>query len=97
MTEYRDACYGNCLDTRRSFLGYVIQLRNATIFWRCRKKQSVATSTCEAEYMPLSMTTKHHLCLNCGLQELMKMNLLTILFCDSNATIDVANNPMFKD
>jgi len=61
MTAYTDASYGNCLDTRRSFSGYIFQLGNATISWRCRKQRSVATSTCEAEYMALAMTTKHHL------------------------------------
>ena len=28
-----DASYGNCLDTRRSFSGYVFQLGSASIFW----------------------------------------------------------------
>jgi len=35
MTVYTDASYCNCLDTRRSFSGYIFQLGNATISWRC--------------------------------------------------------------
>jgi len=50
MTAYMDASYGNCLDTRRSFSGYIFQLGNATISWRCRKQRSIATSSCEACY-----------------------------------------------
>jgi hypothetical protein len=61
MTAYSDASYGNCLDTRRSFSGYIFQLDNATISWRCWKQRSIATSACEVEYMALAMTTKHHL------------------------------------
>jgi len=97
MTAYMDACYGNCLDTRRSFSGYILQLGNATISRRCRKQRSVATSTCEAEYMALAMMTKHHLWLKRGTQELLKKDIPTALFCDSNAAIDVAYNPKLND
>jgi len=97
MTAFTDASYGNCLDSRRSFSEYIFQLGNATISWRCRKQQSVATSTCEAEYMALAMMTKHHLWLKRGLQELLKKDIQTALFCDSNAAIDVAYNPKLND
>jgi len=97
MTAYTDASYGNCLDTRRSFSGYIFQLGNATISWRCRKQRSVAPSTCEAEYMALAMTIKHHLWLKCGTQELLKEDIPTALFCDSNAAIDVPYNPKLND
>jgi hypothetical protein len=39
MTAYTDASYSNCLDTRRRFWGYIFQLGNATIPWRCRKQR----------------------------------------------------------
>jgi len=97
MTAYPDVSYGNCLDTRRSFSGYIFQFENATIGWRCWKHRSVATSTCEAEYMALAMTTKHHLWLKRGLQELLRQDIPTALFCDSNAAIDVAYNPKLND
>jgi hypothetical protein len=72
IVAYTDASYGNCLDTRRSFSGYIFQLGDGPISWRCQKQRSVATSTCEAEYMALAMTTKHHLWLKPRLQELLK-------------------------
>jgi hypothetical protein len=79
MTVYTDESYSNCLDTRRSFLGYIFQLGNATISWRCRKQQSMATSTCAAEIVALSITTKHHLWLKGGLQELLEIDTPTAL------------------
>jgi hypothetical protein len=97
MTAYTDASYGNCLDTRRSFSGYIFQLGHATISWRSRKQRSVATSTYEAEYMALATTTKHHLWLKRGIQELLKQDIPPALFCDSNAAIDVAYNPKLND
>jgi len=97
MTAYTDASQGNCLDTRWSYSGYIFQLRQATISWRCRKQQSVATSTCEAEYIALAMTRNYHFWLNRGSQELLKIDILTALFCDINATIDVAYNAKLND
>jgi len=43
------------------------------------------------------MTKKHHLWLKCGLQQLLKIDIPTALFCNSNATIDVAYNPKLTD
>jgi len=86
ITAYTDASYNNCVDTRQSFSGYIFQLGNSTISWRCRKQLSVATSTCEAEYMALAMTTKHHLWLKRGTQQLLKEDIPTALFGDSNAS-----------
>jgi len=97
MTACRDASYGNCLDTRRSFSGYIFHLGNATISWRFRKQRYIATSTGEAEYMALAMTTKHHLWFKHGTEELLKKDISTALFCDSNAAIDVAYNPKLND
>jgi len=43
--------------------------------------------------MALAMTTKHHLWLKRGTQELLKKDIPTALFCHSNAAIDVAYDP----
>jgi len=43
--------------------------------------------------MALVMMTKHHLWLKRGSQKLLKIYILTALFCHSNAAIDVAYNP----
>jgi hypothetical protein len=42
--------------------------------------------------MALAMITKHHLWLKHGLQELLKENIPTALYCDSHTGIDVAYN-----
>jgi len=47
--------------------------------------------------MALAMTTKHRLWLKHGTQELLKEGIPMALFCDSNATIDVAYNPQLND
>jgi len=47
--------------------------------------------------MALAMTRKHHLWLKHGLHELLKQDIPTAVFCDSNAAIDVAYNPKLND
>lgn len=97
LSAFVDASYGNCHDTRRSFSGYLFRFGNCSISWRSRKQRSVATSTCEAEYMALALTTKHFLWLTRGLKEILKDDIPNAIFCDSNAAIDVSNNPKLND
>jgi hypothetical protein len=47
--------------------------------------------------MALAMTTKHHLWIKRGLQELLKKDIPTALICNGNAAIDVAYNPKLND
>jgi len=47
--------------------------------------------------MALAMTTKHHLWLKRGSQEILKIDIPTAMFCDSNAAIDIAYNPKLND
>jgi len=47
--------------------------------------------------MALAMTTRHHLWLTRGSQEILKVDIPTALFCDSNATIDRAYNPKLNE
>jgi hypothetical protein len=97
LTAYSDALYGNDIDSRRSFTGYIFQLGDSTISWRSRKQRSVATSTCEAEYMVLALTSKHHLWLQRGLKELLKQDTPNAIMSDSNYAIDIMNNPKIND
>ena len=97
LSCYSDASYGNCLDTRRSFSGYIFKLGSATISWRCRKQQSVAHSTFEAECMALALSTKQHIWTRSALQQLLGTVVAAVLFADSRSAIDLANNPKLND
>ena len=61
LNGFCDASYGNCLDTRRSFSGYIFQLGSSTISWRSRKQRTVAHSTCEADYMAIALASKQYI------------------------------------
>lgn len=97
LNGFCDASYGNCLDTRRSFSGYLFQLGNSTISWRSRKQRSVAHSSCEAEYMALSLAVKQYIWLRSGLRQLSSASVPMSLSTDSNAAVDLASNPKLND
>lgn len=97
LEGYSDADFGNCLDTRRSISGNIFRLGNATISWRSKKQKNTATSTCEAEYLALSLATKQFLWLNNALKELNVLPAISAIHCDNKAAIDIATNHRSSD
>lgn len=97
LNGYCDASHGNDLETRRSFSGYLFQLGGSTISWRTKKQRSVATSTCEAEYMALANATKQYIWLRRGLHQLIGTTIPMALSTDNVSAIDLANNPKLND
>lgn len=53
-----DADWGNVLDDRRSFSGYVFILASSPISWEARKQRTTALSTTESEYMAICEATR---------------------------------------
>lgn len=97
LSGYSDASYGNLLDNRRSFSGYIFTLGSSVFSWRARKQNATAHSTAESEYMALAMAAKQHIWLQRGLQEFLKTTIPTALFCDNMAAIDISHNPKLND
>ena len=97
IEAFSDASLGNCLDTRRSFWGYITQLGTATITWRSRRQRSVATSSVEAEYMALSMTAKHMIWLQQGLKEILRVDIPSVIYTDNTGAQEIAENHKIND
>lgn len=97
LEGYSDSDYGNCLDTRQSISGNLFRLNNSTICWRSKKQKSIATSTCEAEYMALALATKQWIWLTNALVELNIPIYNNAMFCDNKAAIDIAHNHKIGD
>ena len=53
LTVYADADWGTDPNERYSRTGIVCQLGANTVWWKSRKQNSIAVSSCEAEYMAL--------------------------------------------
>ena len=88
-----DASYASCSESRRSFAGYLFKLGEAAISWKSRKQRTVALSTCEAEYMALSLASRQFTWLVRGLHQLIDKNIPALMLSDNRAAIDLAYNP----
>ena len=92
LQAYCDADWGGCTT------GYIIFLRSSPISW-CSKKQTVVScSFTEAEYRAMATTTKEIIWLTRLLQDFGVTNTAPMsLFCDNQAAIHIATNPVFHD
>jgi transposase InsO family protein len=96
LTGYTDADWANDPDRRRSISGYLFTLGGGVISWSSRKQQTVATSSCEAEYMAASHCTKEALWLRNLLKQLdMAQTNPTKLYCDNEGAISLTKDASF--
>lgn len=88
---YADASWGNNIDDRKTYSGYVFQLGESSISLCSQKQKSVTLSTVEAEYMALSLSTRHMIWL-CRATVELQQNYGAILHADSKGAIDLSEN-----
>jgi hypothetical protein len=95
LIGYCDADYAGDMETRRSTTGYCFKLLGSAVSWTSIRQSTVATSTCEAEYMALAEAAKETIWLNRMLQELSFINKdkPTQLYCDNQGTLALAGYP----
>ena len=96
ISGFCDSDWGASED-RRSITGYGFQLsRNGPLIsWKCRKQQTVALSTCEAEYIALAAATqeaKFPRQLFADMQG--SETKCVILYVDNQGAIALAKNPV---
>lgn len=58
LRGYSDSDWGAYLDTRRLVTGYAMFIGDSLIFWKAKNKQTVSTSSAEAEYLAMCIATK---------------------------------------
>ena len=80
----------------RSTSGYCFSFGSGVFSWSSRKQEVVAQSTAEAEYIAAVAAVNQALWLRKLLTDLdMKQEVSTKVFVDNQATISIANDPVF--
>ena len=98
LRAYADADWAKCPVTRKSVTGFCVFLGNSLISWKSKKQATLSRSSAEAEYRSLASTTCEVIWLKNLLDSLGIKGLLPVdVFCDSNAAIQIAANPVFHE
>ena len=99
LIEFSDSDWGGSVSDRKSISGYGFQLckTGPLVSWKSKKQQTVALSTCEAEYTALAETIQEgkflkQLCVDLGIIEVSKSILVN---AGNQGTIKLAKNPAF--
>jgi len=98
LISYCDADWARCLTTRRSVTGYCIFLGKSLVSWKSKKQITVARSSAEAKYRSMAAATCELSWLRFLLRDLcVEHPQPTGLFCDNQATLHIAANPMYNE
>ncbi|KAK3716452.1 hypothetical protein RRG08_057375 [Elysia crispata] len=97
LSSFCDSDWGNSED-RKSITGYCFTLsrKGPLISWKSKKQQSVALSSCEAEYMAMSSATQEGKFLLALIND-MNIDLHVhdfTLNCDNQGAIALSKNPV---
>jgi hypothetical protein len=91
-----DSSYGSLLEKGHSISGCYFKLGNSLISWYSKKQNTVALSSCEAEYMALSKSATEGIWLKNLLGDLGYQNQSpVVIYCDNKSTISISKNPVF--
>jgi hypothetical protein len=94
LVGFSDSLYADCPDTARSTMGYCFSVGGAIFSWSSRRQKTVTNSSCEAEYIALSESSREALWLR---QFLCEVHFLkpspTVLLCDNNGAKSLSSDP----
>ena len=89
-----DADWAGDKSTRKSTTGYCFIFGEGAISWASRRQNTIALSSCEAEYIALADAAKEATWLGRLIEELGVQNVYPItLYCDNQGAIALTHNP----
>jgi hypothetical protein len=90
-----DADWGSEIDGRKSTTGYLFTSQGGAISWCSKKQQTVALSSCEAEYMALSNAVQEALWWY-GVKSQLGYDQPLEIKCDNQSALKLAKNKGFN-
>ncbi|GJS41550.1 ribonuclease H-like domain-containing protein [Tanacetum coccineum] len=98
LETFVDADWAKCLITRKSVTGFCLFLNGSLVSWKSKKQNTLSKSTAEAEYRAMASATSETIWVLKILKDLNLGNILPVnVFCDSQAAIKIAANPVFHE
>jgi hypothetical protein len=99
IVGYCDSDWASCVESRRSTTGYYFALNcdGPPVSWKSRKQQTVALSSCEAEYMALSECVQEVCFLQMLLSDLIPVRLPIPIHGDNQGALSLVKNPIVSN
>jgi hypothetical protein len=96
---YTDTDWAGNPHDRKSTTGFCIFVGGNLVAWKSKKQSVVARSSAEAKYRAIATTTSEIVWIKCLLHDLGydQTKKPTNLFCDGQAAIHIASNPIFHE
>ena len=94
INAFVDSDWGGCPDTRRSTMGYIIQVCGGPVAWKSKLMQTMALSSCEAEFMALTEVCRELMWMCRFLDEIGIEYDIPNIYCDSSSAINWAEDPV---
>lgn len=96
LTGYSDASHNVDEDDGRSTTGHVFYFLSSPITWCSQKQETVALSSCEAEFMAGTEAAKQAIWLQDLFSEIVgKQGERVVIYIDNKSAISLSKNPVF--
>ncbi|KAL8140089.1 hypothetical protein V2J09_006110 [Rumex salicifolius] len=96
LVGYSDSSHNVDLDDGRSTTGHIFYLNESPITWCSKKQETVALSSCEAEFMAATEAAKQAIWLQELLGEILgKSSEKVVIRVDNKSAIALTRNPVF--
>lgn len=95
LEGFVDADWASNTIDRKSYTGFCFKLSGCVISYECRKQQTVALSSTEAEYMAIAEACKEAIYLKTLLSDICNCNYTVLIFNDNQGAQKLTENPLF--